>query len=205
MREAVRESRPCIDVAQHLGDAHPRQHTVEPDRQIACRLRNGRLHAGDVERAVFDLDAVEFAVRGPLHHEVQPLMQRRGPGLHEPGGIGLLTDAGIPRSFGGKQVVLKGAVIATARDPDVAAAQPLAQRGEHGDFIQPPVRRTIREDQFAPPRRQKRCWRALRQGTRAIAVHRLQELDRGQHGVLRHVGLERNAARKRGLNRRSTE
>ena len=78
MREAIGEASPGIDVAQELGDAHPRQHAVEPDRQIARRFRHGRLHACDVERAVLDLDAVEFAARGPRHHEVQPLVQRRG-------------------------------------------------------------------------------------------------------------------------------
>jgi hypothetical protein len=112
MREAISESGPGINIAQELGDAHPRQHAVEPDGQIARRVRHGRLHAGDVERAVLDFDAVEFATRGPRHYEVQPLMQRRSPGLHELSGIGILADAEVSASFGGQEIIFEGAVIA---------------------------------------------------------------------------------------------
>ena len=66
MREPVGKAGPRIDIAQHLGDPHPRQHPVQPERQIARRLRNGRRGAGDEELAVLDLDAVEFAARGPV-------------------------------------------------------------------------------------------------------------------------------------------
>ena len=190
MREAIGEAGPGIDIAQELGDAHPRQHAVEPDRQVARRLRHRRLHARDVERAVFDLDAVEIAARGSRHHDVQLLMQRRSPGLHELGRIGLLADAEVPPRFGGQQIIFEGAVIAAAGYPDVAAAQPLAQGGEHGDLVQPTISRSVGEDQLAPFRRQERRRRAFRQRACAIAAHRLQDLDRRQHRVRRHVRLE---------------
>jgi len=86
-------------------------------------------------RAILDLDAIELAAPGSRHHDVQLLMQRRSPGLDELARIGLLGDAEVPSRFGGQEIILKGAVIAAARDPDVAAAQTLAQHGKHGDLV----------------------------------------------------------------------
>ena len=62
-------------------------------------------------------------------------MQHRRAGLHVTAGSDLLTDTDIPHGFGGEQVVLEGAVIPAARHPDVAAAQPVAQRGEHRRLV----------------------------------------------------------------------
>jgi hypothetical protein len=100
MREAIGEAGPGIDIVQQLSDADPRQHAVEPDRQVARRFRHGGLHAGDVKRAVLDLDAIELAACGPRHHEIQALVQCRGAVFHEPRGIGLLADAEASPRFG---------------------------------------------------------------------------------------------------------
>jgi hypothetical protein len=54
------------------------------------------------------------------------------------------------------RMLFEGVVIAAASDPDAAAFQTLAQRGEDSGFIQPPVRLAVREDQLAPLRRQER-------------------------------------------------
>jgi hypothetical protein len=190
MREAIGKAGPGIDVAQELGDAHPRQHAVEADRQVARRFWDRRLHARDIERAVFDLDAVELAACGSRHHDVQLIMQLCSSELHEPGRIGILANAEVPPRVGGQQIIFEGAIIAASGNPDVAAAQPLAQRGEHGDFVQTAVSRAVGEDQLAPFRRQERRRRPLRHGAGAITVHRLQDLDCGQHGVSQHVRLE---------------
>ena len=69
MREPVGESGPRIDIAQHLGDPHPRQHSVQPQGQIARAPRDGGRGAGDEEFAILDLDPVEFAARGAVGHE----------------------------------------------------------------------------------------------------------------------------------------
>jgi len=71
VRETVAELGPAVQVAQNLGDPRARQHAVEPDREAARGVWDGRLGAGDVKLAVFDLDAVEFAARGAGGHEVQ--------------------------------------------------------------------------------------------------------------------------------------
>lgn len=101
MREAIGESGPGIDIAQDFGDAHPRQHPVQSDGQVARRFRHRRLHPGDVEIAFFDLDAIEFAACRPRHYEIQPLMQRRPAIAHVAVGIDLLIDADVARGFGG--------------------------------------------------------------------------------------------------------
>ncbi len=150
------ESGPRIDVAQNLGDPHPWQHAVQSQRQIARRLGNSGRGAGDEQLAVLDFDPVEFAARGTVGHDSQAFVQRRRAGGDVAAGIGLAADADVPHGLGGQQIVLEGAIIAAASDPDVAASQPLAQRGEHGGFVEPPVRRAVREDQLAPLRRQER-------------------------------------------------
>ncbi len=117
-------------------------------------------------------------------------MQCRPAVAHVAVGIGLLIDADVPRGFGGQQVVLEGAVIATARHPDVASSQTVAQRGKHRGLVQAPVRRAVREDQLAPFRRQEGRRRALGQGARTVAVHSSEDLDRSQDRVLRRARLK---------------
>ena len=46
VREVVGEAGPGIDIGQNLGDAHPRQHAVQPVRQAARGLRDDRLGCG---------------------------------------------------------------------------------------------------------------------------------------------------------------
>ena len=156
MGEPVGEAGPAVDVAQDLGDPHTRQHAVQSQGQVARGVGNDRRGAGDVELAVLDLDPVEFAARGPVGNEVQAFVQYRGAAGDIAVGIGLAADAGVPHGLGGQQVILEGAVIAAAGDPDAAASQPVAQRGEHGRFVKPPIRLAVREDQLAPLRRQER-------------------------------------------------
>ncbi len=190
MHEPFGESGPSVDIAQNLGDPHPRQHSVQPQRQIARRLGNGGRGAGDEQFAVLDLDPVEFAARGAVGHESQALAQRGRAGGDVTTGIGLAVDPHVPRGFGGQQIVLERPIIAAASDPDVAASQPLAQRGEHRRFVEPPVRRAVREDQLAPLRRQERRGRPFGQRAGAVAIHRPEKIDGGQHGIVRRVRPE---------------
>ena len=184
------EAGPRIDIAQHLGDPHPWQHPVQPQRQIARGLGNGGRGAGDEQLAILDLDPVEFAARGAFGDERQALAQGRRPGRDVAGGIGLAVDSHVPRGLGGQQIVLERPIVAAARDPDVAASQPLAQRGEHRRFVEPPVRRAVREDQPAPLRRQERRRRPFGQRAGAVAIHRPEKIDGGQHGIVRRVRPE---------------
>jgi hypothetical protein len=75
----------------------------------------------NVEEAIFDLDAVEFATCSSRRYKVQPLVQYRCASFDEAGGIGLLSDADVPNGFGSKQVILKSPIIAAACDPDITA------------------------------------------------------------------------------------
>ncbi|MDJ0450752.1 hypothetical protein [Methylocystis sp. JR02] len=63
MRETIGKLCPAVDITQNLGDPRPRQHPVQSNGENARGVRDGRLDPGDVELAVFDLDAVEFAAR----------------------------------------------------------------------------------------------------------------------------------------------
>ena len=128
------------------------------NRRARSRAASGttQWNPGDVEFAVLDFDAVEFAARCPVGNEIQAFVQCRGAAGDIAGRIGLAADAGVPHGLGRQQVILEGAVIAAAGDPDAAAFQAVAQRGEHGGFVKPPVRLAVREDQLAPLRRQER-------------------------------------------------
>jgi len=68
MRETIGKSGPAVDIAQNLGDPRARQHAIQPNGEVARGVRDGRFEPGDVELAVFDLDAVEFAARGACGH-----------------------------------------------------------------------------------------------------------------------------------------
>ena len=68
--------------------------------------------------------------------------------------------------------------------------RPLAQRGEHRRFVKTPVRRAVREDQLAPLRRQERRRRPFGQHAGAVAIHRPEEFDGGQHRIVRRVRPE---------------
>ncbi len=92
--------------------------------------------------------------------------------------------------FGGQQVVLERSVISAARDPDIAAPQALPQRGQHRRFVKTTVRRAIRDDQLAPLRRQERRRRALGQNSGAVAIHRPEEFDGGEHRIIGRVRPE---------------
>ena len=97
---------------------------------------------------------------------------------------------GVAPGFGGQQVVLERPIVAAASDPDVAASQPLAQRGQHRRFVETPVRRAVREDQLAPLRRQERRRRTFGQDAGAVAIHRPEKLDGGEHRIVRRVRPE---------------
>ena len=190
MGEPVGEAGPAVDVAQDLGDPRARQHAVQSQGQVARGVGNNQRNPGDVELAVVDFDTVGIAARCPVGHEIQAFVQCRGAAGDMAGRVGLATDAGVPHGPGRQQVVLKGAVIAAPGDPDAAAFQPLAQRGEHSGFVEPPVRLAVREDQLAPLRRQERRRRPVRQSARAVAVHPLEEFDGGQDRIVRRARPE---------------
>ena len=158
-------------------------------RSRAASGTDGR-GAGDEQFAVLDLDPVEFAARGAFGHESQTLAQRLRAGRDVAAGIGLAVNSHVPRGLGGQQVVLEGPIIAAARDPDVAAPQPVAERGEDRRFVEPPVCRAVREDQPAPLRRQERRRRPFGQRAGAVAVHRPEKFDGGQNGIVRRVRPE---------------
>ena len=68
--------------------------------------------------------------------------------------------------------------------------RPLAQRGEDGRFVKTPVRRAVREDQLAPLRRQERRRRAFGQDAGAVAIHRPEEFEGGEHRIVGRVRPE---------------
>ena len=68
--------------------------------------------------------------------------------------------------------------------------RPLAQRGQHRRFVKTPVRRAVREDQLAPLRRQERRRRTFGQDAGAVAIHRPEKLDGGEHRIVRRVRPE---------------
>ena len=92
--------------------------------------------------------------------------------------------------FGGQQIVFERPIIPAAGDPDVAASQPLAQHGQDRRFVEPPVRRAVREDQPAPLRRQERRGRTFGQDAGAVAIHRPEKIDGGEHRIVRRVRPE---------------
>ena len=190
MHEPVGESSPSVDIAQNLGDPRPGQHSVEPQGQIARGLGNGWRGAGNEEFAVLDLDPVEFSASGALGHEGQALAQRRRAAGDVTSGIGLAVDADVPPGFGRQQIVLECPVVAAASDPNVAAPETLAQRGQHRRFVKTPVRRTVREDQFAPLRRKERRRRALGQNAGAVTIHCPEEFNGGEHRIVGRVRPE---------------
>src|ERR1700719_1006626 len=89
-----------------------------------------------------------------------------------------------------QEIVLKGAVVAAAGYPDVAALQPIAQRGEDGGLVEPAICCAGCEDQFAPSWRQERRRGSLGQDAGAVAVHRLEQFDSGQDGIPWRARLE---------------
>ncbi len=155
MGESVGEAGPAVDVTQHLRDPHTRQHAVQSQGQIACGIGDERRNPGDVELSVLDFDAVEFATRSQVGNKIEAFVQCRGTSRDIAARISLTADAGVLNGLGRQQVVLEGAVIAAASDPDAAALQAVTQRREHGGFVKPPVCLAVRENQLAPFRRQE--------------------------------------------------
>ena len=64
VREAVREARPGVDLAEQLGDPHPRQHGVEAALQRLGCLGRGAADRRDNEPAVGDPRLGQLARRG---------------------------------------------------------------------------------------------------------------------------------------------
>jgi hypothetical protein len=60
--------------------------------------------------------------------------------------IGPAVKTDVPPGFGGQQVVLERPIVAAASDPDIAAPQTPAQRGQHPPFCRDagPLRRPRR-------------------------------------------------------------
>ena len=54
MREAVRETRPGVDLPEQLGDPHTRQHGIEAALQCLGRFGRGTADRGDDKPAVGD-------------------------------------------------------------------------------------------------------------------------------------------------------
>ncbi len=103
MDESIRESGPRIDIAHHFGDPHPRQQPVQPQCQIACRLRHNRRDAGDEQFAILDLDTVDLAAPGAFGYERQTFAQHLRPGRDLTAGIGFAANSQIPRGFAGSR------------------------------------------------------------------------------------------------------
>ena len=161
MGEAIGKSGPSVDITQNLGDPCAWQHAIQPNGKVPCSVRDGRLAPGDVEFAILDLSAVEFAARSPSGYEAEAFVQSGSTARDVAVGVGLIPDADVLRRLCRQEVVLEGAVVAAAGHPNVAALQPIAQRGEHGGLVEPPVRCATCEDQLAPPWRQERCRRSF--------------------------------------------
>ena len=123
MRESVGKAGPAIHVREHLGDANPRQKSLQPGRQHARGVRCDRLGSGDVELPLFDLDAIELLARCAACNVGQLLMQQRGTRHHVAGLICLAADAaGDNLPISRQEIVLECAVISAASHPDVGPA-----------------------------------------------------------------------------------
>ncbi len=186
MDEAVGEAGPSVDIGHNLGDANPRDRRIQLLGKQARGLWDDRFAPSDVELAVLDLHTVEFAACGTGGDEGQSLVHDGGAIGDVAVRIGFAPDGrcGVPCDLGRQQVLLKGAIVAAAGDPDVAALQPIAQRGEHGGLVEAPVRWFIGEDQPAPFRWQEGGRRPFGQAAGAVVVHRLDEFDGSQDNPL---------------------
>ena len=200
MREVIGETGPAVDLRQHLGDAHPRQHVAEPVGQFQRSVGDRRLEACDVELAVLDFDTVEIAAFGARGDESEPLMQAG----RARGDIRIGIDF-FPElrgcNFRGrrrKQIILEGSVSTAALDPDSAALQPVAQCCEDGGLVKPAIRRTACKNQLSPLRGQKGRWRTLWQGPGSVAVQLLQDIHGGQHRIVRRVRPKTEGIEKAG-------
>ena len=137
--EAVGKARPSLDIGQDLGDPHPRQQSLQLVGKQARGIRDDRLGSSDVELAVLDLDAVEFAAFRPASHEGQAFVQGGSTSSDIAIGIGFAVNSGVG-SRRRQQVGLEGAIVAAADHPDIAALQPITQCGKDGGLVEAPVR-----------------------------------------------------------------
>ena len=187
--EGVGEPGPAVHVGQQAGDAQVGRRRVEPVGQLLGRLGRDRLQGRDRQLAVLDPDVFErarcgFAVdlrQAPIQQRAafgEVLLRGRGHGDGQRPGVAHSGEQG-----GRDELVLDGAPLPAALDPDVARAQPVAQ-GEQGGGL--PGASVLHgadvahaHDGVAPGRSQERGGQALRPSP-AVVVCAAQQFDRAQ-------------------------
>ena len=135
------EAGSAADFMQQFGDPYARQHCVDAVGQCFGFRRRGRLHRGDMQAPVAQLDPFELTAPQPAGEAFQPPVEfgasRGQPFVRRCGQAQLGRDRRHRR--GRQQVAVEPAIVGRSLDPDVAGAQLVAQRGKHGSFVEPPV------------------------------------------------------------------
>ena len=154
--------------------------------------RRGGPHWGDVQAALAQLHPLQLTALQPAREAPQAPVEFGAP---RPPAIRRRSPAGRvpprrPAPRWRQQVAVEATVAGGALDPDVARAQPVAQRRQHCRLVEPPVR-ALRP---AVTRRRH----ALRNGIGAsggtsrlpVRFRSAQQLQGGQHGVVGAGGTE---------------
>ena len=135
----------------------------------------------DMQPAITQFDTFEFTAPQPAGEAPQPPIEF-GAAPGQPF-VGRRRQSQLGRDRGNRgrrqQVAVEAAVIGRPLDPDVAGAQLVAQRREHGGLIEAPIWLSVLGDQPLPFLAE-RHGRVRRHVALARAVEILQQLDRGQ-------------------------
>ena len=150
--KAAGEAGRPVGLVQDLGDAGARQHRVELLAERQRRRRGVRRQRRDMQALVPQFDAGEFPLQQAGGEALQPLVQFLSTG-GEPfiGGLRQVQAARDRRNGGGRQqVAVEPAIAGGTLDPDITGAEPVAQGGENGGFVQPPIWLVVLQDQLFP-------------------------------------------------------
>jgi hypothetical protein len=134
------ETGPAIHLGEQAGDAKVGHHPVQPIGEGLGLFGRRRLKRRDLQFVAFDLHVVQ-PVGGRFSGDLgeAPLQQRAPLGEVLLGGCRRRDGewSGLAQSgeqSGRDQLILDGAPLVAALDPDVAGAQPVAQREQGGSF-----------------------------------------------------------------------
>jgi hypothetical protein len=186
MGEAGAEPGPAVHFGQQRGDAHIRQHRVEPIRQFFGLLRRRRLERRDLQLPALDADVLQFVRRGLRGDFGEPPRQKRLPFGQVCRGRRWRHDRQRPgfahrgEQWRRDQLVFHSAPLPAAFDPDVAGAQPVAQRQQRRCFPGAAFQLPRAPDRLAPGRPEEAGWRVAGPLSRAARIDFAQQLDRAE-------------------------
>ncbi len=193
--EVGAEPGPVVDLGEQVGDAQAGQHAVETAGESLGRLRGDGVERCDLQLCAADPDLgqrVAFGLVGDLR---QPAAEPVSAVLQVSRGRCGCSDGqlAVPahalKDGRRHELVLDGAPLPAALDPDVARPQPVAQREQGRHLPGSPVRTGGRQHDIAPGRLEKPDRQAVRPVLAAAAVDggedlgRAQRADRGRHGA----------------------